>query len=122
MRFLLLVGHGSRKQAANDEIQAMAETVRELEDCDFDGVQSAFLEIAEPNIHDGIARCVELGADSIVVVPYFLAAGKHVSRDIPAELECARAGHPQVNISLSRYLGANEAMAGLVLSCSRQFD
>lgn len=121
MKYLLLIAHGSRRQSANDEIRALAERIAELEGNDFDGVVSAFLEMAEPDIHQGVARCVELGAERIVVVPYFLAGGNHVSKDIPAEIECARAGLPrQVDIEISQYLGASDAMASLVLACSRQ--
>jgi len=120
MKFILLIGHGSRRQSANDEIERLAERVSALEGNAFDGVVTAFLEIAEPDIQQGIARCVELGADSIVVVPYFLAAGNHVSKDIPAELDCVRAGLPHVKIELSQYLGASDAMAEMVLACSRQ--
>ena len=120
MKFLLLIGHGSRRQSANDEIERLAHRVAALGDNDFDGVVTAFLEIAEPDIQQGITRCVELGADSIVVVPYFLAAGNHVSKDIPAEVDCARAGLGHVKIELSQYLGANDAMEEMVLACSRQ--
>ena len=120
MKYLLLIAHGSRRQSANDEISQLGERVAALEDNDFDGVVTAFLEIAKPDIHQGVARCVELGADHIVVVPYFLAGGNHVSKDIPAEIECARAGlSRQVEIEISQYLGASAAMAGLVLDCSR---
>jgi sirohydrochlorin ferrochelatase len=76
--------------------------------------------MAEPNIHQGIKRCVELGAEHIVVMPYFLAAGNHVNKDIPGEIACAQAGAPGVKIEISQYLGASEAMASLVLDCSRQ--
>jgi len=120
MKYLLLIAHGSRRQSANDEIMHLAERVGSLDNNDFDGVVTAFLEMAEPDIHQGVARCVELGAKHIVVVPYFLAGGKHVSKDIPAEIECARAGlSQQVEIEISQYLGASAAMAGLVLDCSR---
>jgi sirohydrochlorin ferrochelatase len=120
MKYLLLIAHGSRRQSANDEIIHLAERVAALENNDFDGVVTAFLEMADPNIHEGVARCVEQGASHIVVVPYFLAGGNHVSKDIPAEIECARAGlSQQVEIEISQYLGASAAMAGLVLDCSR---
>ena len=115
MKALMLVAHGSRKTAANDEIRRLAQRVDELEANEFDAVLPAFLEFAEPDIHQAVQRCVELGAESIVAVPYFLAAGKHVAKDIPAELSCAQAGHPGIEIELSRYLGESEAMAALVL-------
>ena len=121
MKYMLLIAHGSRRQSANDEISALAERVAGLDDNDFDGVVTAFLEIAKPDIHEGVARCVELGASRIVVVPYFLAGGNHVSKDIPAEIECARAGLPhEVEIEISQYLGASDARAKLVLDCAGQ--
>jgi hypothetical protein len=122
MKCLLLIAHGSRRQSANDEIRLLAERVAALDDNDYDAVVTAFLEMAEPDIHQGIAKCVEQGATSIVVVPYFLAGGNHVTKDIPGEIACARAGMPQVDIEISRYLGSSDAMANLVLACSRQTD
>jgi sirohydrochlorin ferrochelatase len=120
MRFLLLIAHGSRRQSANDEIRQLGERVASLEDNDYDGVVTAFLELAEPDIQQGIAKCVEQGAQSIVAVPYFLAGGNHVIKDIPGEIACAIAGMPSLDIEISRYLGSSDSMANLVLDCSRQ--
>ena len=119
MKFLLLIAHGSRRQSANDEISQLGQRVSEQPGIEFDGVETAFLEMAEPDIYQGVARCIERGAEHIVVVPYFLAGGKHVSKDIPAEVECARAGSPQVSIEIANYVGASDAMVGLVLECTR---
>lgn len=119
MKALLLIAHGSRAASANDEIERLAERVAATAGSEFDAVVPAFLEMAEPNIHQGVARCVELGADEIVVVPYFLAAGRHVMRDIPGELDCARAGQPGIRIELASYVGASDAMPGLVVHSAR---
>jgi sirohydrochlorin ferrochelatase len=120
MKFLLLIAHGSRRQGANDEIRQLGERVAGLDDNDYDGVVTAFLELAEPDIQQGIAKCVEQGAESIVVMPYFLASGNHVIKDIPGEIACAMAARPSVDIEISRYLGSSDSMASLVLDCSRQ--
>jgi len=119
MKILMLVAHGSRNQAANDEVSRLATQVASLAQDDFDAVVPAFLELAEPDIHQGIERCAEMGASEVIVVPYFLAAGKHVTRDIPLELECARSGYPHITIETSQYLGENSAMAELIIQCSR---
>ena len=119
MKILMLVAHGSRNQAANDEVSRLATRVADLEQGNFDAVVPAFLEFANPDIHQGIERCAEMGASEIIVVPYFLAAGKHVTKDIPLELECARVKHPQISIATSQYLGKNEAMAELIIQCSK---
>jgi sirohydrochlorin ferrochelatase len=118
MKILMLVAHGSRNQNANDEVSRLATRVEGLGQGSFDAVMPAFLEFANPDIHQGIERCAEMGASEIIVVPYFLAAGKHVSRDIPLELECARARYPQISIETTQYLGENKAMAELIIQCS----
>ena len=92
MAALLLIAHGSRKAEANEEIARLAERVEHRGAGDYSAVQAAFLELAEPDICAGIDCLVERGADEIVVVPYFLARGRHVARDIPEELERAIAG------------------------------
>ena len=120
MKVLLLIAHGSRKQSANDEIGRLAQRVQTLCCDEYGAVVAAFLECAEPSIQQGIDRCVELGATEVVAVPYFLAAGKHVATDIPGELACAAAGHPQLDIEMSQYLGDSDAMPELVLRCSKQ--
>lgn len=120
MKVLMLIAHGSRNQAANDEVSRLAQRIQGLGQGEFDAVVSAFLEFAKPDIHQGVDRCAELGARKIIALPYFLAAGKHVARDIPLELECARARHPQISIEITQYLGQNEAMAELVIQCSRK--
>ncbi|MDH3535553.1 MAG: CbiX/SirB N-terminal domain-containing protein [Gammaproteobacteria bacterium] len=120
MKVMMLIAHGSRKQSANDEVRQLAQRVQELGGGDYDAVVPAFLELAEPDIQQGIASCIELGASEIVAVPYFLAAGRHVAQDIPGELACARAGNPGVSIEMSQYLGENDTMAGLILQCAQQ--
>ena len=118
MKVMLLIAHGSRKQAANDEIRALAERIEALDGDQFSAVRAAFLEMAEPDIHQGIAECVAMGATEIVAVPYFLAAGRHVIADVPAEIECARAGHPEIKIGISQYLGQHAELPELVLRCA----
>ena len=119
MKVLMLIAHGSRNQAANDEVSRLATRIQGLGQGEFDAVVPAFLEFAQPDIHQGIDICAAMGAREIIAVPYFLAAGKHVTRDIPLELECARTKHPQISIATSQYLGKNEAMAELVIQCSK---
>lgn len=120
MKVMLLIAHGSRKQAANDEIRALAERIEALDGERFSAVRAAFLEMAEPDIHQGIEDCIALGATEIVAVPYFLAAGRHVIADVPGEIESARAGHPGIEIRISQYLGQHADLPELVLRCAAQ--
>lgn len=119
MKVLLLIAHGSRNHGANAEITRLAEAVGELGGNGFDAVLPAFLELAEPTIRDGIERCVELGADEVVAVPYFLAAGNHVLRDVPQELARAGARHANLRIEIASHVGGVGIMRELVLGCAQ---
>lgn len=120
-RAVLIVAHGSRRPESNAEVRRLAGRVAEIlaADPDVVCVESAFLELAEPTIGEGIDRCVAAGAGEVVVLPYFLAAGRHVQHDIPREVRAKRAAYPQVRIVLAPHLGAHEALAGLLAAAGR---
>jgi len=106
-RHLLIVAHGSRRLASNEEVRRLAERVRDLRSPGIDHVESAFLELAEPDIPAGLDRCVALGAREIVLFPYFLAVGTHVAEDIPEVVAAFRARHPDVAVRVTGHLGAS---------------
>lgn len=113
---LLLVAHGSRIEQSNDEIRRLTVSLREAAGARFGAVDCAFLELAEPSIPDGIQRLIEVGARHITVLPYFLAAGRHVSEHIPAEVDGKRQQHPAVAIEIAPYFGAAAGIPDLLLS------
>jgi sirohydrochlorin ferrochelatase len=91
---LLVVGHGSRRDAANETLLALADAVAGR--LPAYAVEPAFLEIARPTIADGYAALVAAGCPRIVVHPYFLYPGNHTTHDIPAALAAAAAEHGAV--------------------------
>ena len=83
MKALLLIAHGSRRKQSNDEVVELADTLKRTCSEHYPIIHAGFLEIAETLIPDGIRKCVEDGATSIIVLPYFLNSGNHVTEDIP---------------------------------------
>jgi sirohydrochlorin ferrochelatase len=120
MRALLLVSHGSRRTQSNEEVNQVCEQLKEELGESFDIIDSVFLEIASPSIPEGIKRCVVAGSSSVTILPYFLAAGRHVTEDIPAIVADASEKYPGVSISLTRHIGASEGMLKLISSIIRQ--
>jgi len=57
------------------------------------------------------AACVREGAREVVVVPCFLAAGRHVREDLPRLVADLRRAHPGVAFKLAAPLGADPAVA-----------
>jgi sirohydrochlorin ferrochelatase len=108
-RAVLLVDHGSREPAANRQLAAMAAALaRRLPGR---RVATAHLSIARPSVPEAIDACVAGGAREIVVMPYFLAPGRHALRDVPRLAREARLRHPGLQVRVAAPLGVH---AGLV--------
>ena len=79
---ILLLSHGSRLDDGEDVIKAYTEMYRE-EFPDIP-VEYGFMEIRQPNIPQTINKLTsENDLDKIIVVPVFIAHGRHTKRDIP---------------------------------------
>jgi sirohydrochlorin ferrochelatase len=121
MKALLLVAHGSRRDASNDEVRELTRQLRESGDT-FQHVACAFLELAEPSIPDGLRAAIMAGAREVVVLPYFLSAGRHVVTDIPAEVAVVQDEYPYVPIRLAPYLGAADDVVQILLQQAAGVD
>jgi sirohydrochlorin ferrochelatase len=117
-RALLLVAHGSRRQTSNDEVQQLSVALQTRLSGRFGHIACAFLELAEPSIPDAIQTCIDDGATQISILPYFLAAGRHVTEDIPAIVEAKKSVNPDVDIRLLSYLGAADGLIELLAAAA----
>ena len=116
MPSLLVIAHGSRRAASNDEVRTLAARIRTAPDCPYDHVEAAFLELAEPLIPDGLHAMAARGATDIVAFPYFLAAGTHVAQDIPEAIAEFAQVRPDVKVRLTAHLGASTSLPAAILA------
>ena len=122
VRAILLIDHGSRRAEANMLLGEVAARVKERlgEDAI---VEASHMEIAEPTIAQGFARCVELGASMVVAHPFMLAPGRHVQEDLPRMVAEAAAAHEGVRFVLARPLGAHDGIIDAVVDrCEAAVD
>ena len=110
---ILLMAHGSRSPEANDAAREIAARVKKM--TGFDIVEVSFREQHLPNIQEGVDRCVEQGAQRILLVPYFLYMGAHVLEDLPEELAVAKERHPGIEMVLGKHLGVHDKLAEIVV-------
>ena len=119
-RAILLVDHGSRRPEANALLEEVAVRIRaRVPEC---VVAAAHLELAKPDVAEGIDSCVAEGATTIVVHPYFLGPGRHTTEDIPAQVRRAAENHPDVRILISKPLGGHDALIDVVLDRVKNAD
>jgi len=114
MKALLLVAHGSRRQASNQEVTELTGVITEEMQGEYPIIETGFLELATPLIPEAIQSCVDQNATEIHIVPYFLAAGRHVQEDIPEEVEKARLAHPDVTMIVHPHVGGSPLMTSLI--------
>ncbi len=111
---LLLIAHGSRVDAANADLRGLAALIaaRRPEVI----VEYAFLELAEPSIPAGLQACVDRGAEAVRMLPWFLSAGSHVTRDLERDRRRFEEEHPGIECVLCPPLGLHPLMIELVLA------
>jgi sirohydrochlorin ferrochelatase len=109
---VILVDHGSRRDESNHMLLEVVDAYRKH--ANWQIVEPAHMELAEPSIATAFARCVEQGANLVVVFPYFLAPGKHWHEDIPRLAAEAAADHPDVCHVVSAPLGLHELMLQII--------
>jgi len=116
MRALLLVAHGSRVASSNNTVVELVEKLRpKLSQHGFDAITHAFLELTAPDIPSGVQSLVGLGANQIVVLPYFLAPGTHVIDDVPELIGLAKINYPEVLFTVMPHLGGVDGIVDLIL-------
>lgn len=112
---IILAAHGSRSSEANASIGELARGLGERMGL---VVSPAYLEMAEPTIPEAIRAAALAGARRIVIVPFFLAPGMHVRRDLVAILDGARR-ELGIPIVLADFFGAHPDVPRLLADIAR---
>lgn len=113
MTGLVVFAHGSSVGAANEAV--MRVTGRLADEGGYELVETAFLEMAQPDLRAAVARLVERGAQRIVVIPYFLTLGIHLRRDLPRIVEELTGLHGGVRIDVTEPLDGHPSLVGILL-------
>lgn len=110
---ILLIAHGSRRAAANADLVQLANSVRAR--CPDQIVEIAYLELTEPTIPQGAARCVERGATDVRMSPFFLSAGTHIAEDLTGFQAEFSTQFPGIHFQLCPPLGLHPLLVNALL-------
>src|SRR5579863_6599696 len=109
---VVLAGRGSTDPDANAEVAKIARLL--WEGRGYAGVEPAFISLAEPSVPAGLERLRRLGAQRIVVAPYFLFPGVLPDRIVSQSAEFA-VHHPDLTVRVADVIGDCDELADLVL-------
>ncbi len=109
---VVLVGRGSTDPDGNAEVAKVARLL--WEGRGYADVTLSFISLTGPSVPAALERARRLGAERIVVAPYFLFAGVLPDR-VTAQAGAFAAQHPGIEVLVSGLIGACDELAGLVL-------
>ncbi|MBF0301727.1 MAG: CbiX/SirB N-terminal domain-containing protein [Desulfamplus sp.] len=134
MKAMILLAHGSRRKESAQEIKSVADSLeaQAKEKGQFDAVRPAFMQFCGPNFYQVIEELIqksEAGTQDssnnlvkqdillkeVVVLPYFISAGSHVSEDIPELIKKAREKYPDISFTVTPHLGKFQGLQRLML-------
>ncbi|WP_030484110.1 sirohydrochlorin chelatase [Nocardioides aequoreus] len=109
---LLTIAHGSRDPRSAATINALTDLIRRMRP-DL-RIESSFLELAQPSVHDVVDRLVADGVEEVVAVPLLLSEAYHATVDVPRVVEEAMQRHPGLRVRASRILGHEPSFLGVL--------
>ena len=113
---IIIVGHGSSEEGADNTAQ-VAELLHAMlhKDCNKDCIRVAYLQFMEPDLKKVIGEAASGGAGKIIVHPYLLSSGYHVTKNIPETINWARQEFPDIEFVYTQPLGSHKKLAEIVL-------
>ena len=115
---LIVFAHGSRVVPANEGVERVAVAAAALGG--FELYSAAFLELAAPTLEEAVEKLAGEGARRIIVAPYFLTMGMHLTRDLPEILRNIRAKHPGLELESTPPLDGHPSLAGILAERARR--
>jgi len=112
MKGVLIVGHGSRRIETEETLKSVM-NMAQIKIPDIP-MKIAFMEFGQPDIPTGLDALIDIGADEIAVVPYFLFDGMHIREDIPQIIDDYKSSHSNIQITLGKPLGADRRIADVL--------
>jgi sirohydrochlorin ferrochelatase len=110
---VLLIAHGSRRAEANEDLRQVAAEL--LRRGPFTRIEISYLELASPTIPEGGRACVARGAKRVLMLPYFLSAGRHVTSDLEQYRDELAREFADVEFRLCPPLGLHPKIVDVVL-------
>ncbi|MCE8039039.1 MULTISPECIES: sirohydrochlorin chelatase [unclassified Halomonas] len=112
---LILLAHGSSDAKWRAPFEHLHQALTARMEAD---LKLAYMELSEPSLESTVAELAASGTRRAEILPLFFAAGRHLRKDVPAQVEALRAAHPSVDLQLLPPVGEHpafvEALAAVI--------
>lgn len=110
---IIILGHGSRLKKANVSLGKIVKAVKQNTGLDI--IVPAYLQFSHPNLTESVKSLMEQERGTIIIIPFFLFNGNHVTRDIPRMIKEEKAKYPKVKFIYTKNLGEDLRIADIVV-------
>ncbi len=120
---VIILVHGSRGERGITEVPEVLRQITE-------GIKSllppgaeiigAALQFNHPTLQEAVESLAVLGVHRIVIMPYFLFPGRHITEDIPQNIDKLKRLYPEKQFIVANYLGLEEHFIGQVVKRIRE--
>ncbi|MFQ3789921.1 sirohydrochlorin chelatase [Halomonas sp. A29] len=112
---LILLAHGSSDPAWRAPFERLHEALATRMQT---SLKLAYMELSEPSLESSVAELASAGIQRAEILPLFFAAGRHLRKDVPAQVEALRDAHPALDLTLLPPVGEHpsfiEALAAVI--------
>lgn len=115
---VVVLGHGSRLKKANALIPNIIVGLKQ--GLGLSKIYPAYLQLVKPDLCQSMEKLAKAGCRRIIIVPFFLFVGNHVSRDIPEIIEQEKKKYPDVRFIYTQNLGEDSRIADIVADKIRE--
>ncbi|MCK2185446.1 sirohydrochlorin chelatase [Halomonas getboli] len=120
---LILMAHGSSDPNWRAPFERLAE---QLSTRLSTPLRLAYMEICAPSLEDTVAELAAEGVERAEILPLFFAAGRHLRKDVPGQVEALGEAHPEVQLTLLPPVGEHpafvEALAAVIAERAGESD
>ncbi|MCM2973676.1 sirohydrochlorin chelatase [Larsenimonas suaedae] len=108
----VLMAHGSPDTQWQQPFQELEAHLKQRAEA---RVEMAYMELCDPLLEDTIANLDKEGFERIDILPLFFAVGRHLRKDVPAQIEAMSERHPGLSIQLMPPVGQHPAFTDALI-------
>ncbi len=114
---IVVLAHGSRGQLGKGEVELVLKKITSkiklllTKDVEITG---AALQFNTPNLEEAVTSMIDRGIKRIVLAPYFLFPGRHITEDIPERISSLQTKYRHIEFIVTDNLGLDDAFICLL--------
>ena len=109
---IIILSHGSKVKKANASLNKTVRAIRRK--TGLGTIVPAYLQFCQPDLERSVKSLVTKGCQTVIIIPFFLFNGNHVTRDIPHIIKKEEEKHPKVNFIYTKNLGEDTRISDIV--------